>query len=188
MQSVYLTVLDGLDQISSGLTEAQGYLKGLSQSSSSEKFFVPEENLNSEEFTQVLDMYMSEDWKITKMTIIFDVNPFSMEAMEIGKEIEVQAESTIEGTDLSHARVAVDGKSAQNADLQAISSSDFSRTMVIMLIGIGIILIVITRSIMQPIFIIGSLLLTYWASLGLGEWIKQTSTWSRFTKLECSFL
>ena len=42
-----------------------------------------------------------------------------------------------------------------------------------MLIGIGIILIVITRSIMQPIFIIGSLLLTYWSSLGLGEWISK---------------
>ena len=42
-----------------------------------------------------------------------------------------------------------------------------------MLIGIGIILIVITRSIMQPLFIIGSLLLTYWASLGLGEWISK---------------
>ena len=52
-------------------------------------------------------------------------------------------------------------------------SGDFSRTLIIMLIGIGIILIVITRSIMQPIFIIGSLLLTYWSSLGLGEWISK---------------
>ena len=34
------------------------------------------------------------------MTIIFDVNPFSMEAMDIAKEIEEQAESIIEGTDL----------------------------------------------------------------------------------------
>ena len=57
--------------------------------------------------------------------------------------------------------------------LQTISSDDFSRTVIIMLIGIGIILIVITRSIMQPIFIIGSLLLTYWSSLGLGEWISK---------------
>ena len=173
LQSGLSDSTDGLDQISSGLTEAQGYLKGLSESSSSEKFFIPEENLNSEEFTQALDMYMSEDRKITKMTIIFDVNPFSMEAMDIAKEIEEQAESAIEGTNLSNARVALDGKSAQNADLQTISSDDFSRTVIIMLIGIGIILIVITRSIMQPIFIIGSLLLTYWSSLGLGEWISK---------------
>ena len=71
------------------------------------------------------------------MTIIFDVKPFSMEAMDIAKEIEEQAESAIEGTNLSNARVALDGKSAQNADLQTISSDDFSRTVIIMLIGIG---------------------------------------------------
>jgi Predicted drug exporters of the RND superfamily len=38
-----------------------------------------------------------------------------------------------------------------------------------MLIGIGIILMVITRSLLKPIFIIASLLLTYFTSLGMSE-------------------
>ena len=46
------------------------------------KSFIPQDNLEGEEFTQALDMYMSEDRKITKMKIVLNVNPFSKEAMK----------------------------------------------------------------------------------------------------------
>lgn len=41
-----------------------------------------------------------------------------------------------------------------------------------MLIGIAIVLIVITRSLLNTIFIIGSLILAYFASLGISEQIS----------------
>ena len=43
---------DGLDEIGNGLNEAQDYLSGLSESSASETFFIPEEVLQGEEFKQ----------------------------------------------------------------------------------------------------------------------------------------
>lgn len=172
LQSGLVESTDGLGQITEGLTEAQSYLFDLSQSPSSQEFYIPEEALNGEEFSQALEMYMSEDRKLTTMTIILEVNPFTMEAMDIAKDIENKVNVTLEGTALQSAQVALDGKSAQNADLQEISNGDFIRTVIIMLIGISIILIVITHSIMQPVFIIASLLVTYFTSLGLGEWIS----------------
>lgn len=54
--------------------------------------------------------------------------------------------------------VALGGRTVQNVDLQEISSNDFLRTATIMLIGIGLVLIVITRSLLKPIFIIASLI------------------------------
>ena len=164
---------DGLDEIGNGLNEAQDYLSGLSESSASETFFIPEEVLQGEEFQTALNMYLSKDRKIAKMTIILAVNPYSQEAISIVHDIEDVLDSALNGTDLSDAKVAISGKSAQNADLQEISSSDFSRTALIMLIGIGLILIVITRSIWQSVFIIASLVLTYETSLGIGELISK---------------
>lgn len=162
----------GLDQVSEGLEDAQGYLGNLSQSKAAEKFYIPEDVLSGDEFQKSLDKYLSENKNTTTMTIILDVNPYSAEAMDIVREINKQVPSALVGTELDSAKLALGGKTAQNVDLQDISSQDFTRTAVIMLIGIGLVLILITRSILQPIFIVGSLVLAYYTSLGLGELVS----------------
>ena len=68
--------------------------------------------------------------------------------------------------------VALGGRTVQNVDLQEISSNDFLRTATIMLIGIGLVLIVITRSLLKPIFIIASLIVAYYTSVGMSELIS----------------
>lgn len=66
----------------------------LNESKSSEKFYIPKEVLEGEDFQKALNTYMSQDRKIAKMTIILDVNPYSKEAMPIIQEIN----KTIDGT------------------------------------------------------------------------------------------
>lgn len=159
----------GLGEISSGLTDAQDYLSGLSESKASEKFYIPQKVLESDDFQKSLDMYMSDNRKITQMKIILDVNPYSKEAMTIVERVTKAAHAAVQNSELSDAQVAIGGKTSQNIDLKKIASGDFTRTATIMLIGIGIILMVITRSLLKPIFIIASLLLTYFTSLGMSE-------------------
>ncbi|MNI13779.1 putative membrane protein YdgH [compost metagenome] len=166
---------EGLDQISAGLGDAQKYLSDLSESGASQKLFIPQEVLEGEDFQQSLDMYMSNDQMTTKILIILDVNPFTEDAMNIIETLNTQVQSAIQGTELRDAKVAIGGKSSQNVDLRELASGDFTRTATIMLVGIGLVLILITRSIWQPILIIGSLILTYGASLGIGEMITKQS-------------
>jgi len=161
----------GLSRVSEGLSEAQKYLAGLSQSPAAFKFFVPQDVLNSSDFQQALDMYMSDDRRTATMTIILKVNPYSAEAMTVIRELGRQIDASLQGSGLSGAEIALGGKTQQNADLQDLAGNDFSRTATIMLIGIGLVLIFITRSLWQPVFIIGSLLLAYRTSLGIGEMI-----------------
>ena len=163
---------NGLNEVSTGLQDAQSYLKGLSQSQASEKFYIPQDVLESEDFQKGLEMYMSNDKQSAKMLIILDVNPYSKEAMPIIKEINNQVDAGLKGSDLSGAHAAIGGKSSQNVDLQQIASSDFLRTAIIMLIGIGLVLLYITRSFWQTLFIIASLLLAYFTSLGISELIS----------------
>jgi len=165
---------DGLTEISEGLLDAQDYLGEVSSSDSNSVFYIPQEVLEGEEFTKSLEMYMSEDRSMTKMTIILDVNPYSKEAMTIIKNIDEQIKATVKNSSLSDAEVALGGKSTANVDLQKISSDDFTRTILIMMIGIAIVLVVITRSIWQPIIIIASLILAYYASLGLSELLSDS--------------
>jgi len=164
---------DGLTQISEGLQEAQDYMANLRDSSASEQLFIPEDVLTSDEFQEALDMYMSDDRKTAKMSIILDVNPYSQEAMSIIENIEATVQAALKGTDLEHAEIAIGGTSAQNNDLKQLSRQDFARTMALMLIGIGLMLIIITRSVLQPVAIITALGLSYGTALSLTEQLSQ---------------
>lgn len=171
LQNGLVDSTEGLSQISDGLTEAQDYLGGLSDTTSG-TFYIPQEVLEGDEFKDSMDAYMSSDRQITKLMIILEVNPYSKEAMEVIKEVDAQVQSSVSSSDLKDAQVALGGKSAQNVDLQSISSNDFTRTIVIMMIGIAIVLFIITRSLWQPVIIIASLILVYFTTLGLSEIIS----------------
>ncbi|MFC9448304.1 MMPL family transporter [Bacillus cereus] len=172
LQSGLSKSTEGLGKVSNGLHDAQKYLGELNESKSSEKFYIPKEVLEGEDFQKALNTYMSQERKIAKMTIILDVNPYSKEAMPIIQEINKTIDGTVKGTELNDAKKAIGGTTARNIDLKEVTGQDFLRTATIMLIGIAIVLIVITRSLLNTIFIIGSLLLAYFASLGISEQIS----------------
>ncbi|XID92796.1 MMPL family transporter [Paenibacillaceae bacterium WGS1546] len=161
----------GFAKINAGLNEAQDYLSELSESNASRKFYIPREVLAGEEFQSSIAEYMSEDRRTARMMIVLEVNPYSEEAMTVAKELDRTASAALEGSGLAGSEAALGGKSAQNVDLREIASGDLNRTATIMLAGIGIVLIVITRSFWLPVFIIASLLLAYGAAVGIGELI-----------------
>lgn len=158
----------GLNQVSEGLGSAQDYLSGLT-TSAEDSFYLPEEVLESEDFERALDVYMSEDRKVMTIDVIFDANPYSTEAIDQVEEVKAAVARATKDTKLENATMAVGGMTSTNADLRTVSADDYSRTVVLMLVGISIILVFLFRSIIMPIYIIGSLILTYFTSMGINE-------------------
>ncbi|MGM9929119.1 MAG: MMPL family transporter [Bacillus sp. (in: firmicutes)] len=169
LQSGLSESTDGLSEISTGLTDAQNYLSSLSESDASETFYIPEEQLQSEEFQEALNMYMSEDRTMTRMNIILEVNPYTKEAMEIVENLDKELQAAVSTSGLGEVQFALGGKSSQNVDLEEMASGDFTRTATIMLVGIGLVLVFITRSVTKPLLIIGALIAAYYTSLGMSE-------------------
>lgn len=160
---------EGLNKVSEGLESAQDYLSGLSKSENMDGFYLPAEVLESEEFAQVYDVYMSKDRKVMTIDVIFKANPYSNEAITQVDEIKDAVERATKDTKLENAVVAVGGITSTNADLSKMSDQDYSRTVVLMLVGISIILVFLFRSIIMPAYIIGSLILTYFTSMAINE-------------------
>jgi putative drug exporter of the RND superfamily len=158
----------GLNQVSEGLGSAQDYLSGLTQSNSN-NFYLPKEVLDSEEFEQAMNVYMSEDRKVMTLDVIFKANPYSNEAIDQVAEVKAAVERATKNTKLENATLAIGGMTSVNADLRTVSGDDYSRTVVLMLVGISIILVFLFRSLIMPIYIIGSLILTYFTSMGINE-------------------
>lgn len=173
-QAKGLTQVDmGLRKIEAGLKSSQNYL---SQTASNQQqtLNIPDDILTSEDFKKSLDTYMDDERKTTTLTIVFDSNPYSAEAMEIAKETKDVVHSFMEGSSLHQAKAYLSGKTMENVDLQQMSHNDFKRSIIIILIGISIMLLFITRSLAQTLTIIVALVAACFASLGLTEWVTST--------------
>jgi len=159
---------EGLGKVSEGIGSATDYLSGLSENDK-DSFYLPEEVLKSKDFAQSIDTYLSKNRKLMTVDVIFAANPYSNEAMNQVDDIKNTVERVTKGTKLENAKVAIGGITSTNADLRTMSNQDYSRTVVLMLVGISIILIFLFRSIIMPAYIIGSLILAFYTAMGINE-------------------
>lgn len=132
-------------------------------------FYLPKEVLENEEYARVFDVYLSDDRKVMTIDVIFKANPYSNEAINQIDEVKAVVKRVTKDTKLENAVVAVGGVTSTNADLSTMSGKDYSRTVILMLVGISIILVFLFRSIIMPVYIIGSLILTYFTSMAINE-------------------
>ena len=162
---------DGLSQISGGLKTANDYLKELSDNPNPNLsgWYIPDEALQNADFQQALDTYMSKDRKIVTFDVVFESNPYAVETLDKVDGLNAAVERALKGTDYEGATYAVEGITSVNHDLKNISAGDYSRTVLLMLVGIGLILALMYRSIVMPLYILASLLLTYYTSLAIAE-------------------
>ncbi len=162
--------VDGLNEVSNGLNSAQTYLAGVTQQKQT-GFYIPKQVLASADFAKVLDTYMSKDYKVMTIDVIFSQNPYSSGAINRIPELKQAVKRAVKDTKLENAEVAIGGVSSIYHDLNTISENDYSRTVVFMLVGIGVILLILLRSLIMPLYLIGSLVLTYYTAMAISETI-----------------
>ena len=71
---------------------------------------------------------------------------------------------------MENAHVEVAGVTSMHNDLSTISDQ-LSRTVILMLIGIGLVLIILFKSLIMPLYLIASLAITYFTTMGFTEFV-----------------
>lgn len=163
----------GLSDISTGLTDANSYIEELSNSQTAETFFIPQDKINGEDFVKSMDMYMSADRRITKINVVLSVDPYSEEAMDIVDNIRNTVSAKMQVSSLSASEWGMYGTTQLNIDLRTMSEKDFNQSSIIMLIGILIVLFVITRDFWMSIFVMISLVASYYIAMSVSGLIFQ---------------
>lgn len=165
---------EGFEEVHDGLDDMNRYLTEMDFTSQTEIVIIPKEALEEEDFWEGADLYLSPDRKIVKFDAILDVNPYTVEAIHLVDEVHEQVNHAIDKTRLEVNDVQIAGTSSMNNDLNDVSAKDYQRTATLMLIGIFIVLVFLLRSLVMPIYILASLLLTYYTSLSVTEFIYVT--------------
>ncbi|WP_225220874.1 MMPL family transporter [Bacillus norwichensis] len=110
---------------------------------------------------------LSEDGKSAKLSLIFKGNPYEHEALDAVKTIREKSDEILKNADLVDTELFIAGESAKNADLRDINKRDTIVVMILMIVLISVMLGLQTRSIVAPIYMIGTILLSYAATIGL---------------------
>jgi RND superfamily putative drug exporter len=159
--------VSGLKQISAGIDTANAYLKALPETSNGKVFYIPAEQIMGSDFKKSIENFMSDDYKITRIIVTLKANPYTQEAMETVGLIDANLKDSLKSSGLTGATYGIDGSSSMNRDLKTVSSGDFNRSVLLMLAGIGIILVFLSKSFFKALTIIISLLIANYSALTL---------------------
>ncbi|AAK76847.1 MMPL family transporter [Clostridium acetobutylicum] len=161
------TAQKGLTDISTGLNDANSYIDKLQKSKNSETFFIPQDKINNSDFSKSMDMYMSKDRKITEINVTLNIDPYSEDAMKITDKINSVVAAKIKTSTLKNSKLGISGISQMNNDLKTMSQKDFNKSSIIMICGILIVLLIVTRDSWMSIFIMASLVASYYIAISI---------------------
>jgi uncharacterized membrane protein YdfJ with MMPL/SSD domain len=116
-----------------------------------------------------LDAYVSGDGSYVRFYVVTEDEPYAVGAFDTVRRLADALDRPQQGV----AAAYVAGPTSEMADVQSTIASDFVRVALITLVGIFIVLVVLLRSLVAPIYLVATVLLSYLTTLGLAAWIFQ---------------
>jgi len=134
-------------------------------------YFIPQCLLDtSPQLKDFLSSYFSADGTTVKFDIILKYQPYTNRALDTISGIRKTLHSSLAGTSLSTGQYYVAGSTAEKADVMNINSRDFIRVMILALVGVYVIISILLRSVVAPIYMILTVALNFGAALGISSW------------------
>ncbi|RDH76592.1 RND family transporter [Mycolicibacterium moriokaense] len=165
-----IQMLSGMSQIA---TQLQDSARATAGSDSATGFYLPGNAFENRQFADVAKLFLSPDGKTARFSIESSYDPYSGEATHLAQQMVDVANAARPNTSLAGARISVAGFPAVNADIQHLLWSDFALLAVATLLIVGLILVLLLRAILAPLYLLGTVVLNYLASMGIGVLVFQ---------------
>jgi RND superfamily putative drug exporter len=117
--------------------------------------------------------YFSTDGTVTKINLILNIDPFSDAASEMVPYIRESVATAVNASLLKNVNYYVGGDTAIYTDILQTSENDFTLVIIVTTIGILLVIIILLRSILAPLYMVATVLFNYGAALGITSWILQ---------------
>lgn len=157
----------GASQLQRGVTQVQSFLQHSSKASSP-GFYVPESAIKTNSsLKQAMGAYISPNGHIAKFTVTLSENPYSAAAIQSMSTLTQAAQTALLASPLNHGNILVGGTTATQANMNQLSTQDFTRTMTFVFVAVLLLLMFMLRSVLAPIYILISLAATYFVTMGI---------------------
>ena len=170
MHSSMSGVFNQMDDSNSNST-AMG--KAFDTAKDDDSFYMPPAVFKNADFKRVIKIFLSPDGKAVRMFVSQKGDPASPEGIARVGPIKSAAEEALKGTPLEDAKIYLTGTAAMTKDLVVGSKYDLMIAVVAALCLVFIIMVIITRSFVAALVIVGTVLLSLGASFGLSVLVWQ---------------
>lgn len=173
MLRMYQTQKGQLDQQSAATENSSAMGEAFDQARNDDSFYLPPEAFANPDFQRGMKLFISPDGKSVRFTITHQTDPASAEGISRIDPIKMAAKEAIKGTPLEGSKIYVGGTAATFKDIRDGTEYD------LMIIGLAsvclifVIMLLMTRSVVAAVTIVGTVVLSLGASFGLSILIWQ---------------
>jgi len=177
MRTMLLTMHSTMSGIFAQMDDASENAMAMGQAYDAAKnddsFYLPPEVFQNKDFRRAMNSFLSPDGKAARLIISQRGEPASPDGIKRVNQIRTAAEEALKGTPLTSAKVYVAGTAATYKDWSDGSTYDLLIAGVGSLCLIFIIMLIITRSFIAALVIVGTVAISLGASFGLSVLVWQ---------------
>ena len=171
--TMHSTMSGTIGQMDDNSSNATAMGKAFDTAKNDDSFYLPPEVFKNKDFQRVMNIFLSPDGKAARMLILQKGDPASPEGISRVDAIKSAAEEALKGTPLEDSKIYLTGTAAMAKDLVQGSKYDLMIAGVAALCLIFIVMLIMTRSFVAALVIVGTVLLSLGASFGLSVLVWQ---------------
>src|SRR5690625_3861233 len=136
-------------------------------------FFLPSQAFDNPLFADAIPYFFSPDGTITRMVVTPDMEGFSRDAMDVSAAVIPAALQAIKGTSLAGSTVSLGGPGGTLLNIEAFAREDFITSAVAAFAFVFCVILILLRSLVAAVAVIGTVALSYLSALGLTAFVWQ---------------
>jgi RND superfamily putative drug exporter len=171
--TMYSTFSGLLDQMDAAQQNVSAMGQAFDAARNDDSFYLPPEVFDNPDFKRGLTMFLSPDGKAARFIITHDGDPATPQGISHVSAIKKAARHAVKGTPLEDAKIFLGGTAATYKDMSDAAKYDLLIAGIAAACLILAIMLIITRSVIAALVIIGTVLLSLGSSFGLSVLVWQ---------------
>lgn len=170
------TLVDQTKKMGSGMDQAADLLLSMKQDAAGPSMagmYIPQQVLNSDDFRNAARVFISPDGHSARYLVESKYDPFSTAAMDQVQTILNTARSAQPNTALADATISMVGTTPKYSTIRSYYNSDLRLIIVLTLAVVFLILVALLRTIVAPLYLIATVIISFLSALGLGVAVFQ---------------
>jgi len=164
-------LVDQTKRLGVGLDQASSFLLSMKREATTPSmagFYIPAQILTGEEFRKAASIFISADGRTARYMVQTKLNPFSEGAMDQVKAVTAAAKSAQPNTTLADATISMTGFTVTLADTRDYYKHDLRIILTTTILVVFVILVLLLRALVAPLYLILSVIISYLSALGIG--------------------
>ena len=120
-----------------------------------------------------LAFFVGDEDRVTRLFVILDEQPYATRSLAAADRISEIARLSLRDTPLLSEQLRVTGASPFFADISRVTARDVRIIVIAVIVGVFLVLVLLLRSILAPVYLVLTVLLSFAATLGLTSVVFQ---------------